>query len=81
MKPVSDAAGMMLTGENTSKNMFQHHFFNTNLTSGAGSILGHGGEMSGINRLKYGITELCLNSLFLHRCQYVRDRYRQEPVN
>jgi len=85
MKTVADTGRMMLTGESTNKNMSQHHFFfNINLTSrisGAGSILGHGGEISAINRLKNGMNELYLNSLFLHDCKYFRVRYRQEPVS
>jgi hypothetical protein len=56
MKTVADTGRMMLTGESTYKNMSQHHFFfNINLTSrisGAGSIIGHGAEISAINRLK-----------------------------
>jgi hypothetical protein len=78
---------MTLTGETTRKNMSQDHFFKhksyvTNFAwPGAGSILGHGGEISAINHMKNSITSLYINSLFLHHCKHLRVRYRQEPVS
>jgi hypothetical protein len=71
---------MMLIGETMSKNMSQHHIFQhksyiTNFAwPGAGSILVHGGEMSAIKPPKNGMTELYLNSLFLHHRKHLRVR-------
>ena len=77
---------MVLTGETTSKNVSQHHFFPQHKSyityfawPGAGSITYNGAEMYAINRLKNGMTELY--SVFLHHCKYLRVRYRQEPVS
>jgi hypothetical protein len=82
MKTVADTGEMMLTGETTSKNMSKHKSYSKNFAwPGAGSILGHYGEISAINRLKNGTTEIYLSSLFLHHCKYMRVRYRQEPVS